>query len=49
MWDKLCKALELFPTVVLSWVDDAGYPVSVRISPEPVDGAQVLRDHHEGC
>lgn len=43
MWSKLRDALKLFPTVVLSWVDDDGYPVSVRVSPEPIDGAEVLR------
>lgn len=43
MWNKLRQALALFPTVVLSWVDDDGYPVSARISPEPVDGAEVVR------
>jgi hypothetical protein len=43
MWNKLRRALALFPTVVLSWVDTDGYPVSVRISPEPLDGAGVLR------
>lgn len=43
MWNKLRRVLELFPTVVLSWVDDDGYPVSVRIAPEPIDGAEVLR------
>lgn len=44
MWTKLCQALAHFPTVVLSWVDPDGYPISVRISSlEPIDGAQVLR------
>jgi len=43
VWNKLRHALELFPTVVLSWVDDAGYTVSARVSPEPIDGAEVLR------
>jgi hypothetical protein len=43
VWDKLRQALALFPSVVLSWVDSDGYPVSVRISPEPIAGAEVLR------
>jgi hypothetical protein len=49
VWTDLCKALALFPTVVLTWLDEAGYPVSVRLAIEPVDGQQVLRfDAPEG-
>lgn len=43
MWPKLRRTLALFPTVVLSWVDAEGYPLSVRIAPQPIDGAAVLR------
>lgn len=43
MWNKLRQTLGYFPTVDLSWVGDDGYPVSVRISPEPIDGAEVVR------
>lgn len=43
MWSDLRAALALFPAVVLTWPDDAGYPVSVRLAVEPSDALQVLR------
>jgi hypothetical protein len=43
MWDDILKALRLFPDAVLTWVDEHGYPVSVRIQPNPDDTAQLLR------
>ena len=45
MWNDLRAALPLFPTVVLTWPDHRGYPVSVRLAVEPVDALQVLRFH----
>lgn len=43
MWSDLRAALALFPTVVLTWPDDAGYPTSVRLAVEPSDALHVLR------
>jgi hypothetical protein len=43
VWSDLRAALALFPSIVLTWLDDAGYPVSVRLAVEPVDTGQVLR------
>lgn len=43
MWNELRQVLGFFPTVVLSWVDDNGYSVSVRVSPDPIEDAEVLR------
>lgn len=43
MWNELRKALALFPTVVLNWVDEDGYPTSARITPRPDDSAETLR------
>ena len=37
------KHLADFPNAVLTGVDSAGYPFSVRCKPEPDAGAQVLR------
>jgi hypothetical protein len=43
MWDKLVKALGLFPDAVLTWVDADGYPLSIRVQPEPDAATQTLR------
>ncbi len=43
MWDDIIKHLESFPNAVLTVVDDAGYPFSVRCTPEPDISNQVLR------
>ena len=43
MWSELRKALALFPTVVLNWVDENGYPASARIAPRPDARAELLR------
>ena len=43
MWDDIVKYLGDFPTAVLTVVDDAGYPFSVRCTPEPDLSNQVLR------
>jgi hypothetical protein len=43
VWSDLRAALALFPTLVLTWLDDAGYPASARLAVEPADSPQVLR------
>jgi len=43
MWDEIVRHLSDFPTAVLTGVDDAGYPFSLRCSPEPDDSTQTLR------
>jgi hypothetical protein len=43
MWDDIVKNLGKFPNAVLTVVDDAGYPFSVRCTPEPDISNQVLR------
>ena len=43
MWDDIVKYLGEFPNAVLTVVDDAGYPFSVRCTPELDISNQVLR------
>jgi len=43
MWDDIVKHLGDFPNAVLTVVGDAGYPFSVRCTPEPDISNQVLR------
>ncbi len=43
MWDDLMKHLAQYPDVVLTGIDEAGYPASVRIRPAPDAPAGVLR------
>lgn len=43
MWDDIVKYLGEFPNAVLTAVDDAGYPLSVRCTPEPDISNQVMR------
>ena len=43
MWDDIVKHLGDFPNAVLTVVGDAGYPFSVRCTPEPDISSQVLR------
>jgi len=43
MWDNIVKHLADFPNAVLTVVDDAGYPFSVRCTPKPDNSIQVLR------
>lgn len=42
MWDDIVKHLPDFPSAVLSGVDAAGYPFSLRCNPEPDAAGQVL-------
>lgn len=42
MWDELVAALEQFDDAVLSAVGPSGYPVSVRVRPQPDVGRQLL-------
>ena len=43
MWDEIMKHLADFSSAVLTGVDQAGYPFSVRCKPEPDADEQVLR------
>ena len=43
MWDEIMKHLTDFSSAVLTGVDEAGYPFSVRCKPEPDADEQVLR------
>jgi hypothetical protein len=43
MWDDIVKYLGEFPNAVLNVVEDTGYPVSVRCTPEPDISNQELR------
>jgi hypothetical protein len=43
LWDEIVKHLVDFSSAVLTGVDEAGYPFSVRCKPEPDNSAQVLR------
>ncbi len=43
MWDDIEKHLGDFPNAVLTVVDDAGYPLSVRCTPEPDNSNHVIR------
>lgn len=42
MWDDIVKHLVDFSNAVLTGVDEAGYPFSVRCKPEPDSGEQAL-------
>lgn len=43
MWDEIVKHLADFSSALLTGVDEAGYPFSVRCRPEPDVDEQVLR------
>lgn len=43
MWDDLVRHLSKYPTAVLTIIDTAGYPYSIRCTPEPNPARQVLR------
>ncbi len=43
MWDDLMKNLAQYPDVVLTGIDAAGYPASLRCRPAPDAQAQVSR------
>jgi hypothetical protein len=43
MWDEIMKHMADFSSAVLTGVDQAGYPFSVRCKPEPDVDEQVLR------
>jgi len=45
MWDEIVGHLADFPTAVLTGVDDAGYPFSLRCRPELDDSTQTLSFH----
>jgi hypothetical protein len=42
-WEDTVRAIGQFPDAVLTVTDSAGYPTSVRCSPEVVTAARVLR------
>jgi hypothetical protein len=42
MWDEIVKHLVDFSSAVLTGVDEAGYPFSIRCKPEPDVAEQVL-------
>jgi hypothetical protein len=42
MWAEIAKHLPEFPSAVLTWVDGAGYPFSIRCSPGLDSARQVL-------
>jgi len=43
MWTEIVKEIADFPTSILTGVDAAGYPFSVRCKPNPDFDTQVLR------
>jgi len=43
MWADLVKRLARYPSAVLTGLDGAGYPFSLRCVPEPDSARQVLR------
>lgn len=43
MWDKIVKQLARYPSAVLTGIDAAGYPYSVRITPQPDAAHHTLR------
>lgn len=43
MWLEIVKQLAAFPSAVLTGMDTAGYPFSIRCQPQPDPVTQVLR------
>lgn len=43
MWDEVAKYIEYFPSAVLCWVNEQGYPYSVRCKPQLDSYNQVIR------
>lgn len=43
MWTELVRQLQRYPTAVLTVIDQAGYPLSIRCHPQIDRDAQVLR------
>jgi hypothetical protein len=43
MWNNILKHLAKYPSAVFTALDAAGYPYSVRITPQPDHTRQVLR------
>ncbi len=43
MWTEILRHLRDFPDGVLTWLDETGYPFSVRCAVQPDAAAQVLR------
>jgi hypothetical protein len=43
VWNDILKELPEYQSAVLTWIDNAGYPFSVRCTPKPDYDAKVLR------